>query len=129
MKYDLLLFEISDRIAFITFNRPQVMNAFNTQLLREGIDALGRCENDREIRVVVFRGAGEKAFSAGADLSEIQGNNPFQQIDYNRLWIHFFHLIENIRKPMIASVHGYAPGGGTELGLCCDIVKIGRAHV
>lgn len=121
-KYETLLFEIKDRVAFITFNRPHVLNAFNTQLLHEGIDALERCQDDKDIRVVVFRGAGEKAFSAGADISEIQGNDPFQQLAYNQRWIKFFYLVENIRKPMIASVHGYAPGGGTEFSLCCDLV-------
>jgi enoyl-CoA hydratase/carnithine racemase len=122
MPYETILFEVQDRIAFITFNRPKVLNAFNTHMLHECIDALEKCGTDKEIRVVVFRGAGEKAFSAGADIAEIQDNNPFQQLAYNRLWIRLFHLIENIRKPMIASVHGYAPGGGTELSLCCDLV-------
>jgi enoyl-CoA hydratase/carnithine racemase len=122
MDYETLLFEVKDRVAFITFNRPEVLNAFNTNMLHEGIDALERCRDDKEIRVVVFRGAGDRAFSAGADIAEIQDNGPFEQLDYNRLWIKMFHLIENIRKPMIASVHGYAPGGGTELSLCCDMV-------
>lgn len=122
MKFDNLLYEVRDGIAFITFNRPHVLNAFNTALLREGISALEECAGNGDVRVVVFRGAGEKAFSAGADISEIQGNDPFRQIAYNRLWIRFFHLIENIRKPMIASVHGFAPGGGTELSVCCDMV-------
>jgi enoyl-CoA hydratase/carnithine racemase len=126
MTYNNLIFEVQDRIAFITFNRPQVLNAFNTEMLREGIDALERCRDDHDIRVVVFRAAGDRAFSAGADIAEIQGNNPFQQLAYNKLWIEFFHHIENIRKPMIASVHGYAPGGGTELSLCCDMVIASR---
>jgi len=122
MKFETVLFEVKDHIAFITFNRPKVLNAFNTQMLRDGIAALEECAADNGIRVVVFRGAGEKAFSAGADISEIQGNDPFRQLAYNRLWIKFFSMVENIRKPMIASVHGYAPGGGTELSVCCDLV-------
>jgi enoyl-CoA hydratase/carnithine racemase len=122
MAYETILFDVKDRVAYITFNRPKVLNAFNTAMLHECIEVMERCREDKEIRVVVFRGAGEKAFSAGADIAEIQHNDPFQQNAYNRLWIHFFYLIENIRKPMIASVHGYAPGGGTELSLCCDMV-------
>jgi enoyl-CoA hydratase/carnithine racemase len=122
MKFETILFEVKDNIAFVTFNRPHVLNAFNTQLLNEGIAVLEECGRNADVRVVVFRGAGEKAFSAGADISEIQGNDPFRQLAYNRLWIKFFHLVENIRKPMIASVHGYAPGGGTELSVCCDMV-------
>jgi enoyl-CoA hydratase/carnithine racemase len=122
MQHETINYEIRDRVAHVIFNRPKVMNAFNTQMLHECIDALEQCRDNKEVRVIVFKGAGEKAFSAGADISEIKDNNPFQQLAYNRLWIKFFHLIENIRKPMIASVHGYAPGGGTELSLCCDMV-------
>ncbi len=125
MEFTTLLFEVDENIAWITLNRPKVLNAFNTEMLRDCIRALEYCRDSSEVRVVVFRGAGEKAFSAGADISEIQGNDPFRQRDYNLLWIEFFRLIENIRKPMIASVHGYAPGGGTELTLCCDIVLAG----
>lgn len=122
MEFKTLLFDVEGNIAFITFNRPQVLNAFNTEMLHDCIRALEHCRDTEVIRVVVFRGAGEKAFSAGADISEIQGNDPFRQREYNLLWIEFFRLVENIRKPMIASVHGYAPGGGTEFTLCCDIV-------
>lgn len=122
MGYETILFEVKDRIAFITFNRPEVMNAFNTKMLHEGIDALERCRDDKEIRVVVYKGAGERAFSAGADIAEIQDNGPYEQLAYNKLWVEMFYLIENIRKPIIASVRGYAPGGGTELSLCCDMV-------
>jgi enoyl-CoA hydratase len=122
MEFKTLLFEVEGNIAFITFNRPHVLNAFNTEMLRDCIRAIEHCRDTEAIRVIVFRGAGEKAFSAGADISEIQGNDPFRQREYNHLWIEFFRLVENIRKPMIASVHGYAPGGGTELSVCCDIV-------
>jgi enoyl-CoA hydratase/carnithine racemase len=135
MTYETILLEVKEKVAFVTFNRPKVLNAFNTKMLHECIDAMHKCRDDREIRVVVFRGAGDRAFSAGADIAEIKDNGPFEQLAYNRLWIEFFHLIENIRKPMIASVHGFAPGGGTELSLCCDMViasedaKLGLAEI
>lgn len=135
MTYETILYDVKDKIAFITFNRPKVLNSFNTHMLKECINALERCRDDEEVRVVVFKGAGEKAFSAGADIAEIQDNGPFEQLVYNRLWIDMFYLIENIRKPMIASVQGYAPGGGTELSLCCDMVlaaenaKFGLAEI
>jgi enoyl-CoA hydratase/carnithine racemase len=122
MAYETILFDVDDQIAFLTFNRPKVLNAFNTHMLHECIDVLNRCEKDENVRCIVFRGAGDRAFSAGADISEIKDNDPFMQLAYNRLWVKFFYLIENIRKPMIASVQGYAPGGGTELSLCCDMV-------
>jgi len=122
MSYETILFDVEEKIAFLTFNRPKVLNAFNTKMLHECIDVMNRCEADKNIRCVVFRGAGDRAFSAGADISEIKDNDPFMQLAYNRLWVKFFNQIENIRKPMIASVHGYAPGGGTELSVCCDMV-------
>lgn len=122
MGYESIIFEVKEGVALITFNRPKVLNAFNTHMLHEVIDVLKKCQDDKAVRVVVFRGAGDKAFSAGADIAEIQDNGPFEQLAYNRVWIEMFYLIENIRKPMIASVHGYAPGGGTELSLCCDMV-------
>ncbi len=122
MEFDTLLFDVRNRVAYITFNRPHVLNAFNLQMVNELILALEKCREEKEIRVIVFRGAGDKAFSAGADITEMEGNDPLKQLVSVRLWIKFFHMIENIRKPMIASVHGYAPGGGTELSLCCDLV-------
>lgn len=122
MGYETVLFEIQSKIGFITFNRPKVLNAFNTRMLHEVTDTLKQCQENKDVRVIVFKGAGDRAFSAGADLDEIEDNDPFHQLSYNRLWIDMFYLIENIRKPMIASVHGFAPGGGTELSLCCDMV-------
>jgi enoyl-CoA hydratase/carnithine racemase len=91
-------------------------------MLHECIEVMEICRDDTNIRCIVFRGAGDRAFSAGADIAEIKENDPFMQLAYNRLWVKFFYLIENIRKPVIASVQGYAPGGGTELSLCCDMV-------
>jgi enoyl-CoA hydratase/carnithine racemase len=122
MAYDTILFDVEEQIAFITFNRPKVLNAFNTHMLHECIEVMEKCRQDDNIRCIVFRGAGDRAFSAGADISEIKENDPFMQLAYNRLWVQFFYQIENIRKPVIASVQGFAPGGGTELSLCCDMV-------
>jgi enoyl-CoA hydratase/carnithine racemase len=119
--YEHLLLENRERIAFITFNRPEVLNAFNSRLIQEGLDALQLCKEDREVRVLVFKGAG-RAFTAGADIDEIKDNGPFQQMAYLRPLITFFSRVENLGKPVIASVHGYALGGGTELTLACDMV-------
>jgi enoyl-CoA hydratase/carnithine racemase len=122
MAYESILFDVEEQIAFITFNRPKVLNAFNTHMLHECIAVMEICRDDPNIRCIVFRGAGDRSFSAGADIAEIKDNDPFMQLSYNRLWVKFFYLIENIRKPVVASVQGYAPGGGTELSLCCDMV-------
>jgi enoyl-CoA hydratase/carnithine racemase len=77
---------------------------------------------DDEVRVIVLRGAGGKAFCAGADIDEIKDNGPVEQRPYQYLWMKWFRQIEEIRKPVIASVEGWAPGGGTEISVCCDIV-------
>ncbi len=135
MSYKNIIFEKANKIGVITFNRPEVMNAFNTEMLHELIALFEEIKEDDDVRVIVFRGAGDRAFSAGADIFEIANNGPIEQEAYNRLWIKFFQMIEGIRKPVIASVHGFAPGGGTELSLCCDMViasddaKLGLAEI
>ena len=93
MAYETILFDVEDKIAFITFNRPKVLNSWNTQMLHECIEVLKKCRDEDDIRVVVFKGAGEKAFSAGADIAEIQDNGPFEQLAYNKLWVEMFYLI------------------------------------
>ena len=120
--YEHIAFETIDQIGVVTLNRPQVHNAINTNVLRD----LSRCFDtlaaDDAIRVVVLRGAGGKAFCAGADIDEIKDNGPVEQRPYQYLWMTWFRQIETIRKPVIASVEGWAPGGGTEISVCCDLV-------
>lgn len=120
--YKNIIFEQIDQVGVITFNRPKVLNAFNTETIRECLDAMEKIEQDDDIRVVILRGAGDKAFSAGADIDEIKNNGPVEQRPYQYLWMKFFNKIETIGKPVIAAVHGYAPGGGTEISVCCDMV-------
>ena len=120
--YKNILYEKKGRAAYVTFNRPDKHNAFNSQSLHECIDAIERAKEDEEVRVLVFRGAGEKAFASGADINEIAGFGPVEMERYNRQWEKFFHAVETLPKPVIASVHGWAPGGGTELSLACDFV-------
>jgi enoyl-CoA hydratase/carnithine racemase len=120
--YEHIAFEVIDRIGVVTLNRPQVHNAINTHVLRDLIACFDTMEADSDIRVVVLRGAGGKAFCAGADIDEIKNNGPVEQRPYQYLWMKWFRQIETIRKPVIASVEGWAPGGGTEISVCCDMV-------
>lgn len=122
MNYEAILLEKRDRAAYLTFNRPKVHNALNTSALHECIDALAHIRQDDEVRVLVIRGAGDKAFMSGADISEIAVYGPAEMETYNRLWLEFFEAIERLPKPVIAAVKGWAPGGGTELALACDFV-------
>jgi len=121
-EYDTIIFEKIEQIGVVTFNRPEVHNAFNTSVIRQVVDCFNRIEDDDEVRVIVLRGAGGRAFCAGADLDEIKNNGPREQRPYQYLWMKFFKQIETIKKPVIASVEGWAPGGGTEISVCCDLV-------
>jgi enoyl-CoA hydratase/carnithine racemase len=109
-------------IATISLNRPAKLNAMDSHCLREVTAALAIVGDNDSVRVVVIRGNGGRAFTAGADLTEIAEFRPKQMLGYNRLWMGMFEAIERLPKPVIASVEGWATGGGTELSLCCDFV-------
>jgi enoyl-CoA hydratase len=118
--YETLLVERRDRVALITINRPQKMNALNIQTREEGARALEELRADDSVRVVVFTGAGEKAFVAGADIAEFQGRTPVTQRDV-MTGRSLFTAVDTFPKPVIAMVNGYCLGGGCELALSCDL--------
>jgi enoyl-CoA hydratase len=116
MTYTTIILEKKDRIAKITLNRPESMNAVNAMLRQETSDALEEIENDDQIDVIIFTGAG-RAFSAGMDLKEL-GNSSSGLISFPGVW----DRIRLLNKPTIAAVNGFAITGGFELALCCDII-------
>lgn len=122
MAYENILFEVQDGIALLTFNRPKALNALNPQTLEEVRDAVERVRQDDALRVLVFTGAGDKAFVAGADISEIQKMNPLKARLFAERGQEILFSLEALPKPVIACVNGFALGGGCELAMSCDFI-------
>lgn len=119
--FETIIYDKKDDIAYVTLNRPQVLNVYNIQMRDDLYQVLGAIKDDPEIRVVIFKGAGEKAFCAGADLSDfLAAPSPIiaRRVRFGRdVW----GLFLSIPQPIIAAVHGYVLGSGIEMALCCDI--------
>jgi enoyl-CoA hydratase len=118
--YETLLVERRGRVAIVTINRPEKRNALNIQTRAEGAAALEELREDEGIRVVVFTGAGDKAFIAGADIGEFAGRTAVTQRDV-MTGRSLFTAIDTFPKPVIAMINGYCLGGGCELALACDL--------
>jgi naphthoate synthase len=131
MEFTDILYEKQNNIAKIIINRPKVYNAFRTLTLKEICHALEDAELDPDIRVVVLRGSGDKAFCTGGDLNEAKESGYSKEMDYWHTQAH--HLIRTITKPVIAAVNGWAIGGGHILHIICDLsiaadtAKLGQA--
>jgi len=120
MAYENLIVEKRGPVVRITVNRPEKMNALNVRTREELLAAFEEIGADREIRVVVITGAGDKAFIAGADISEFSGNTVLEQREIMHR-SRAFDAMEDCPKPVIAMINGYALGGGCELAMACDI--------
>src|ERR1700754_775272 len=118
--YETLLLEKRERVAIITINRPDKLNALNIKTREEGAALLDELRNDDSVGVVVFTGAGEKAFVAGADIGEFAGRTSMMQRDV-MMSRSLFTAIDSFPKPVIAMINGFCLGGGCELALACDI--------
>jgi enoyl-CoA hydratase len=121
MAYENVLLERGGAVAFVTVNRPKVMNALNAQTLRELAAAFDELEADASVRCLVITGAGEKAFVAGADINELAKMQPLQAKDLAFSGQQVFARLEKMTKPSVAMVNGYALGGGCELALACTL--------
>ncbi len=118
--YETLIVERRNRVAIITINRPEKRNALNIQTREEGAAALEELREDSSVGVVIFTGAGDKAFVAGADIAEFAGRTAITQREV-MLGRSLFTAIDVFPKPVIAMVNGYCLGGGCELALACDL--------
>ena len=134
-RLDNLLLERADAVAVLTVNRPKVLNALNTQTLDELRRAILALKHDEAVRAVIVTGAGEKSFIAGADINELALQSPTGGRDHAMRGQHVLDLIENMGKPVIAAINGYALGGGCELAMACtiriaaDTARIGQPEI
>ena len=119
--FEVIIYEKKDHKGYITLNRPKALNAYNIKMRDELYEALSAMKDDPEIGVIILKGAGEKAFCAGADLSEFLTAPPpvaARQVRFERdVW----GLFLQIKKPIIVALHGYVLGSGIEMAMCCDI--------
>lgn len=119
--FETIIYQKKDNIARITLNRPEFLNAYNIRMRDELYQVLGAIEDDSEVKVVILKGAGEKAFCAGADLTEfLTAPSPViaRQVRWERdVW----GLFLSLSQPVIAALHGYVLGSGIEMALCCDL--------
>jgi enoyl-CoA hydratase len=130
-----LLVDRDGAVAVVTVNRPAVLNALNAPTLDDLRRAALDLKHDADIRVVILTGAGEKAFVAGADINELAVQTPTTGREHALRGQHVFDLVENMGKPVIAAVNGYALGGGCELAMACtiriaaDTAKLGQPEI
>ncbi len=122
MNYDNILFSVEAGIATITFNRPKALNALNVALLEEFTHALDAIAINEDIRVLVLTGAGEKAFVAGADITQLATFNALQAKQFSQQGQDAINRLQALSIPVIAAVNGFALGGGSEIALACDFI-------
>ena len=121
MAFENLTLERDGAVAVLTINRPKVLNALNTQTMDELRRAVLEVKHDAALRALVVTGAGDKSFVAGADINELAVQVPVQGREHALRGQHVFDLIENMGKPVIAAINGFALGGGCELALACTL--------
>jgi len=121
MGFENILVEKKNAIAYVTVNRPKVLNALNMATMEELRAAFTDIKNDRSMRVAIMTGSGEKAFIAGADIGELSGHDAVSAKEYTHKGQSVLDLIENLGKPVIACINGFALGGGCEIAMACTM--------
>ena len=119
--FETIIYQKRDSIGYVTLTRPQALNTYNIQMRDELYQVLGAIKDDSEVRVAIFAGAGERAFCAGADLTEFLTAPSPTMARQARWGRDVWGLFLSIEKPLIAALHGYVLGDGLEISLCCDL--------
>ena len=122
MSYKNIVFEIKENVAVVKFNRPKALNAVNWEVLREFSDILDEIETDKNVRALVLTGEGKRAFVAGADITEVSKFSPLDARRFSRDGHNILFRLEKLPIPVIASVNGFALGGGAEIAMACDFI-------
>jgi enoyl-CoA hydratase len=120
VSYQFIIFEKSEGIAVITLNRPDALNAWSKELAKEFLSAMEDAGKDEGIKAVIVTGAGEKAFSAGADIKAMKGMTALKARELSNMGYKICNAIESLEKPVIAAINGFALGGGMEVSMACD---------
>jgi enoyl-CoA hydratase len=135
MQFKNIIYGKDESIATITLNRPEALNAFNREVIEETIQALEDAKQDKNVRVVILTGSGEKAFSAGADIKTMKGIDALRARELSLMGERLCTALENLEKPVIAAMNGYAVGGGLEVAMSCDFriasenAKMGQTEI
>ena len=135
MTFEKIRLEKKNQVGYITIDRPKVLNALNMATMGELHTVFTELKQDHVVRVVILTGAGEKSFVAGADIGELQRNNPVEAKEYTHRGQAVLDLIENLGKPVIACINGFALGGGCEIAMACTMrlatenAKLGQPEV
>jgi len=133
--FENITYEKMGALAYVTVNRPKVLNALNMATMEELRTAFHAIKSDAEVRVVILTGAGEKAFVAGAEIGELANHDAVSGKEYTHKGQNVLNLIENLGKPVIACINGFALGGGCELAMACTMrlvsenAKLGQPEV
>jgi enoyl-CoA hydratase len=119
MEYSILNVRINEAIAIVTINRPEALNALNTQFFKEMDAVIAALSDDSEVKIMIITGSG-KAFVAGADIAEMVNKTQEEGSAFSRIGQHTFRSLEKMNIPVIAAINGFALGGGLELAMACD---------
>jgi len=122
MEFKNILLSVENEIGILSINRPKALNALNTETLKELQAAVQEVKENGAVKVLIITGTGEKAFVAGADIQEMKEMDSLGALNFSKLGHHVMKMIQDLDRPVIAAVNGFALGGGTEIALACDFI-------